>query len=319
MAHVIREDIEFASADGKSTCRGHIWRNAGRGSRKPRGTVQLVHGMTEHIGRYEELANALAAKNLVVCGIDHLGHGRTTPNPVERGIYDPKLGAEHLIADQRTLHDLMREQHPELSHFMIGHSMGSFVARCCMGRFGDELAGVILLGTGWMSKPTISANRTLLSTAAIARGWEHRSALIDSLGMGGYNRRFADEAAGEPLGTEWVSRDPERVRALAADPDCGFTFSLSGYYVVMALMRESEDEARLALIPKNLPVLIEAGTDDPVGGFGTGPSRLARALEAERLDDVTLNLFDGARHELLNEVNRDEVIGGIASWIDARI
>lgn len=315
MAEVVCEDIEFASADGASICRGHIWRS----DRAPRASVQIIHGMTEHIGRYDGFARTLAARGYIVAGIDQLGHGRTTPDPAGRGVYDPEHGADQLIADQRSLHELMRGRAPELPHFIIGHSMGSFVARSYLGRFGSELAGAVILGTGWMPGPVIAANRAVLRASALVRGWKHRSSVIDKLGMGGFNKRFAATCEGEPTGSEWVSRDPACVKALIDDPDCGFMFSLSGYYTVMALMREAQDSRRIARIPKDLPVLIASGTDDPVGDFGSGPTTLAETLRAAGLADVTLELVDGARHELINETNSAQIIAGIESWIEERI
>lgn len=304
------EDVSFASKDGHSTCVGDLLYPE-KGT--PKAIVQIVHGMVEYIRCYERVANELVAAGYAVCGIDHIGHGRTSPDDSERGIYDHKTGASSMIEDQHTLRTQMQERFPGVPYVIFGHSMGSFVTRCYIDRHGDGLAGAVIMGTAWQPGSLIGASHFITSFIALFHGWSYRSKFVDGIGVGGYNKAF--EGTGAKTGYEWLSSDEARPVAYAADPDCGWMFSLSGYYLLADLLKEAEDKANIARVPKSLPVLIVSGGDDPVGSSGEGPRLTAEAYRAAGLGDVTLKLYDGARHEVLNEVCRDQVVSDIESWL----
>ena len=301
--------VSFPSRDGRSTCRGDLWLPRG----EPRCVVQLAHGMVEHLLRYRDLAGALTAEGMAVCGIDHIGHGRTCPDPAERGVYDPDTGYSSIVEDQHVLRRAMQSRFGDAPYVLLGHSMGSFVTRCYIGRHGDGLAGAIVMGTAWQPSAVLASGRALARAIGRARGWDHRSDLLDSLGVGGYNKSF--EGTGARTGYEWLSRDPQRALDYAADPDSGWQFSVSGYYTLFRLLDEAEDPRAIARVPKDLPVLVVSGGDDPVGERGRGPEATARALRDAGVRDVELRIYEGARHELLGETNRDEVVRDLLSWI----
>ncbi len=307
------EEISFSSHDGHSTCRGTMWKPAG----KPRAVVQIVHGMCEHIGRYAGFAEALCERGWLVVGIDHVGHGRTTPDANERGVFDPKTGADTLIEDQHFLRMLMSGRVADVPYIVFGHSMGSFVTRCYLGRHGDTIDGCVLSGTAWQSPALLAVMPGMLSAMAGVRGWGYRSSFVDGLGTGGYNKKFA--GTGAQTGYEWLSRDEEDCVAYAKDPDCGFVFSLSGYYVLSQLLRECQTPSAIAEIPKDLPVLLIAGSDDPVGSYGTGPATAFRVMRKAGMTRTELSLVKDARHEILFELEADETIAEICDWIQTEV
>lgn len=310
---VTTEDLSFLSVDEKSICRGTLWIPQGV---KPVAILHIVHGMCEHIGRYDAFARLLASRGWVVCGIDLVGHGRTEPDPTKRGVYeDPDLAAEAMIEDQRTLFTQVKARFVSLPYFMLGHSMGSFIARCFAARHGGVLSGLIVMGTAWQD--SVEVLYRAVSILARLCGMSFRSHFVDALGCGGYNKLF--EGTGAHTGFEWLSRDEGQVLAYAADPACGFMFSLSGYLMLAQLLREAQDVSRISKIPASLPILVISGSEDPVGEAGKGPSRVFLALRNAGVQDLSLDIIQEDRHELLNEVNRDEVEAELIAWLEARI
>lgn len=310
---VSTEDLAFLSVDEKSVCRGTIWIPK---DVQPVAILHIVHGMCEHIGRYDEFARLLATRGWIVCGIDLVGHGRTEPDPTKRGVYeDPNLAAEAMIEDQRTLFTQVKARFVNLPYFMMGHSMGSFIARCFAARHGGVLSGLIVMGTAWQDG--VRALRFAVSALAHIHGLSYRSHFVDSLGCGGYNKAF--EGTGARTGFEWLSRDEARVLAYASDPACGFMFSLSGYLALAQLLSEAHDSSRIAKVPARLPILVISGAEDPVGQAGEGPSRTYLAFRDAAVKDLSLDIIQEDRHELLNEINRDEIEAELIAWLEAHL
>ena len=305
------EQFTLPSTDGTSTCVGTLWMPQGA---QAHALVQISHGMCEHIGCYDRSARDLVARGYVVYGIDHIGHGRTQPDPALRGVFDPVHGNDHIIEDQHAVRLLMAERFPGLPLVLLGHSMGSFVARCYIQRHGEGLAGAIIMGTGWMDGGTIGALNTVTGLIARLKGWSYRSKLIDGMGAGGYNKAF--EGTGAKTGYEWLSRDEAKAIAYRDDPDCGWMFSVSGYRMLANLLRECSDPKRIAGVPKDLPIMVISGSKDPVGAEGVGPAKVVRALKDAGVEDCTLEVIAEARHEVLNETNRDEVIQILCEWVE---
>lgn len=308
-AAMSHEGVSFASTDGHSICKGDLWLPEGR----PRAMVEVCHGMVEHFGCYQGFAADLVAAGYAVAGADVIGHGRSCPDEDNRGVYDPKAGKDAMVEDLHVLRAGLEARCPGLPVVLLGHSMGSFVVRCYAGRHGKGLAGLVVLGTAWQPTAVLVLATFLTNVAALFHGWSYRSPFIDNLGCGGYNDRF--EGTGDKTGYEWLSRDPARPRAYAADPECGWMFSVSGYHVLFSLLREAQTRQCAEGVPEDLPVIILSGDDDPVGAQGDGPVRVFKQLKKAGVEDVTLDLYKGARHELLNETCRDEVIAEIEQWM----
>ncbi len=314
MKEVIKEGIHFPSRDTKHECVGDVYiPSVG----KPQAVLQVVHGMVEHFGCYELFANTLAKRGIIVCGIDHTGHGRSCPNPEEYGTYDPHNGADHLVEDQAELTRLMKERFSGIPYFILGHSMGSFVTRCYLQEHSDLVDGAFILGTGWQPGYMIKAGAAITKTIAAFRGWNYRSKFVDNLGCGGYNKAF--EGTGAKTGYEWLSRDENKALAYANDELCGWTFSVSGYYMISHLLRRAQDAERIAKIRKDLPIMVISGTDDPVGNAGAGPAsgpiKVYETYQEAGIRDVSIKLIEGARHEVLHEIDKFDTMDDIYTWI----
>ncbi|MBQ1305004.1 MAG: lysophospholipase [Erysipelotrichales bacterium] len=279
---------------------------------KIRGVVQIIHGMVEHAKRYERFAKALTNDGYIVYAHDQRGHGLTAGSPEKVGHLADSKGFYWLVEDAHQLTEIIRRNHPELPVFLFGHSMGSFESQRYIELYGKGLKGVVLSGS--------SGNSPLYFFGKLAAGMElkkqgptARSPKLNNLSFGAYNKNF------EPRRTDsdWLSRDNAEVDKYINDPYCGVVCTTEFYYDFMDGMTELHKKANVAKVPKDLPVLIVSGDMDPVGSNGKGVKKLYETYIGQGLKDVTMKLYPGARHEILNETNRDEVTADILQWIDA--
>ena len=278
----------------------------------PKAIVQIAHGLAEHSTRYARFAQRLTDHGYAVYGSDHRGHGRTSS---PRGYFGERNGWQTVIDDLHAVTDRAREEQPGLPVFLIGHSMGSFVARGYAAQYGTELAGLVLTGTAGGAGAIGKAGVFLAATQARLRGHSHTSGLMNRLSFGQYNAAF------KPNRTEfdWLSRDPDEVDKYVEDPDCGFVFSAGGFADLLRGLERVNTDALAARIPKDLPVHLASGDRDPVGNSGKGVKQVADQLRRLGVQDVTTKLWPEARHEILNETNRDEVEAEILDWLDAHL
>jgi alpha-beta hydrolase superfamily lysophospholipase len=286
---------------------------------EPRAVLQLNHGMAEYIDRYERFALAAAGRGYLVVGMDFIGHGDTAPEAGEishMGISLPG-GRNVLVEDMHTLRTTTAAAHPGLPYFLFGHSMGSFALRAYLGQHGDGLAGAIVCGTGHLPPATLRFAQGFLRFLGLVHKPDYRSEFFAQLTLGAHNKPF--EKPG-PARTkfDWLTRDEAEVDAYVADPRCHVTFSLSANRYLIDAYRRASDPATFAATPAGLPLLLISGSADPVGLMGRSPLKVKELYEASGHSDVTLNLYDGARHELLNEVNRDDVTRDVLEWLEAK-
>ena len=307
---VVIEDVTFPSADGKSTIHARFWTP---GDAAPRAVVQVVHGMSEHIRRYDELARFLVGRGYAVCGDDHIGHGAST-TAEKRGCMPAKGGNEALIADEHTLRGIAARKFPDTPHVFFGHSMGSFITRCYLGRHGQGVAAAVICGTGTVPVATSRAGNALARAVAAVRGEDFRSKLIDSLGAGSYSK-----AVPGPTGYEWLSHNADNVQAYLADEECGFMFSAGGYVSLTALTAEACSKSCAASVPHDLPLLYIGGDGDPVGDMGRGVEAAAQLARDAGSVDVTCKVYENMRHEILNEDGRAGVFEDVAAWLDGKV
>ena len=284
---------------------------------RPRAVLQMTHGMVEYIGRYEQLACWLADRGVAAVGHDHLGHGGSVVSREEYGYFGRPDGNRLLLDD---IHRVTRwaKALPELEGlpwFLLGHSMGSFYARQYLCEYGGELQGAILMGTGWQPRAAARAGRALCHLLAAFHGWRYRSKLVDSMAFGSYNRSFRPARTSK----DWLNRDEKEVDRYLSEERCSFRFTLNGYDSLFTALERLCDKELLARAPKDLPVLFLSGDDDPVGDRGRGVQKAAQSLRDAGMRQVEVKLYPGARHELLVELNRQEVFADIGSFIQNHI
>ncbi len=306
MSEILFEQLQYPAADGQSTAHAYIWSPR---DTAPRMILQLSHGMCEYIERYDAWARRFAEQGIVFCGNDHLGHGRTAPDSESLGYTAPRGGADMMVEDLHTLTGLMRARYPDIPIVLYGHSMGSFVARVYLTRYGNELAGALISGTAGPGQPTGIA-LTLAHAIAKAKGDRHRSKLLTSLAFGAYNKRFTEERDT----ASWLTRVKEIREKYTKDPWCSFTFTAAGYDTLFSLLNTVSSKKWARAVPKHLPILLFAGDQDPVGNYGRGVHAVWRRL----LDtgcNAELKLYEGGRHEMHNELNKDEVFADILAFL----
>ncbi len=303
--------VSFPSSDGVHTVHAVEWTPAG----PPRAVVQLVHGISEHMGRYDHFARYLTGHGFAVCGHDHLGHGHTAAGPEEYGFLGKENGWDHLARDVRALSEAERTRFPEVPWFLMGHSMGSFVARTCLIRWPELADGCILSGTGQERIPLVAFGKAVSSLLCALRGPNTRSSLVTSLSLGAYNRQFRPNRTDN----DWISRDEGVVDAYCADPLCQFVPTVGMFRDMMGGLQFIGRPANLTRMDPEIPVLFFSGDHDPVGNNGSGVKRVAALFRAAGVRDVTLRLYPGGRHEMLNECNREEVYADVLAWLEAHL
>lgn len=276
-----------------------------------RGVVLVLHGMAEHAARYHLLAGHLADCGYVVAVYNHLGHGPETPKD-QLGYFADKYGWQLLVEDAERVRGYLAETYPNVPFILLGHSMGSFVARGYAIQYPDGLDALVLSSTGWHPRATCLLGGTLARVACVLGKGKQPARLLHNMAFSANNKGIT------PLRTDmdWLSRDEKEVDAYVADPLCGFPMTNAGYRDLFDGLLELTHVDRLAVLSKDLPVLVISGRDDAVGGGGTGPATIARQYRDAGLTDVQLQLYDGARHELLHELNRVQVTMDLMDWLD---
>lgn len=279
-----------------------------------RAIVQLSHGMVEFIDRYKPLAEELAGRGILVTGHDHLGHGGSIRTKDDYGYFAEPDGNRAVLDDLHAMTTLTKHLYPGVPYFLLGHSMGSFYARQYLCEYGAELDGAILLGTGYQPKALVALARTVCRMLAVFFGWRHRSKLVRDLSFLGYNKGLEGRTP-----HDWLNRDPAEVDKYRADERCMFTFTLNAYYSMFTGILRLYDPDFLNRMPKDLPLLFLAGDADPVGEQSKGVQRAIDSLKAIGVQNITQKFYPGARHELLVELNRQEVFADIGSWLDQQL
>ncbi len=281
-------------------------------STKPKATLLILHGMKEHSGRYDEVARFFAEKGFVVLTYDHLGHGKTATNDTELGFVKEKQPAEQLIADARAMQNFLEKENPGLPRFILGHSMGSFIARCLLQRESKRFDGVVIVGTG--GKVSIAPiTKFLLSIANIFASGK-RSNFLNNFFDTRNNQHFKNDADAGVL--SWLSLSAANRTAFAADKLNGQPFSNNGFYALLSVNVRATRRNWAATIRKDLPMLFISGENDPIGDFGKGIRTTVNQLIKDGFQNITTKLYPDMRHEILNEEIRFEVYNDIANWLE---
>ncbi len=306
-----KNEFYFKSSDGVTKIHAAEWIPDG----EIRAVLQICHGMTEHIDRYDDFAAYLAGRGFYVAGHDHLGHGQSVQGEDFYGYFHETHGNEYVVEDIHKLRWWIGKHHPKVPYFMLGHSMGSFLLRQYLMGHSEGLSGAIVMGTGYHSAAEVTAGRVMCRVIAAVRGWKYKSRLVNDIGFGGFNRKFM------PCETEmdWLTSDREKRDEYINDPLCGFIFTVNGYYHMFGGMKYLEKRKNIDKMRKDLPVLLMSGEDDPVGAFGKGVRNVHREYAKAGIQDTELRLYEGKRHEILNETGREQVYEDCWRWMDERI
>ena len=302
---IIRKEYSVPSKTGVADVFARCW-----APEAPKAVFQIVHGMAEHGERYEEFARFLCEKGFAVLVDDHIGHGKSIKSDDDLGYFGESSGWNSLVEDERTLTEMIKKEYPDLPIIFFGHSMGSFIAREYIRRYGrdESIKACIFCGTSGKT-PAAPIAITLAGTVAKAKGSRHRSKFIDKLAFGTYNKKTDNRT---PF--DWLSTDTEHVDKYIADKYCGFIFTAAGYKDLFTILHKVSGKDWYNDIYKDIPILLTAGEDDPVGQYGSGVKQVYNDLKLAGKKDVTLRLYPGMRHEILNETDRFRVYEDIAAW-----
>jgi alpha-beta hydrolase superfamily lysophospholipase len=276
--------------------------------------VQVAHGMAETAARYERLALALTANGYAVYANDHKGHGQTASSLDGLGFIGED-GFHGMLQDMAHLTHLINAENPDCPVFLLGHSMGSFLTQGYIQKYGAHLQGAILSGSNGDPGPAIKPGIYLAKLISRIYGDRHKSKALTTLVFGSYNNGI------KPLRSpfDWLSRDEAEVNKYVIDPYCGTLFTASFFRDFFLFLQEISQVQVLRQIPKQLPIYLFSGSQDPVGLKSKGIMNLIKTYEELRLEDITYRLYEGGRHEMLNEINRDEVTRDLLNWLDGNI
>jgi len=274
--------------------------------------VHIFHGMAEHSERYHRFASYLNGLGIAVYAQDHRGHGRTSSDD-DLGYFAPRKGWQRVLQDGYELSQEIARRHPEKDLFLFGHSMGSFLVRTLIALHPEHYRGAIICGTG-ASQGLLGAVGKVLATV---RSWRNKGRnpdqLLDTLSFGAFGKAFQPEKTS----FDWLSRDEREVQKYVDDPLCGFVCSSRFFVDLLTGISMANSKRNIQRVPKDFPLLLISGANDPVGKFGKGFETVCEAYRSVGLTDITCTLVKGARHELLNETNRDEVHTMIGTWLES--
>ncbi|MBQ3832066.1 MAG: lysophospholipase [Bacteroidales bacterium] len=272
--------------------------------------LQIFHGMAEHSARYADFANYLTDNGIAVYVSDHRGHGKTITDMKDYGVWPHRDEWWRIVADLKQLKDIATAENPNVPYFVLGHSMGSFLARTFITRYSTEISGVIISGTGTNPTAVLRFGKFIADFACTFEGCRSKAKLLDKLSFGGYNKGYS-----APY--QWLSRDDSQVKKYIADELCGGLFSNSFYRGFFKGLIYINKRSSGELINKNLKMLFVSGDKDPVGNCGKGVEEAVDFYRDLHIANIQLKLYPNARHEILNEINKEEVYNDLLKWINS--
>ena len=300
----------YLPSHGKGRIHCVQWTPQGR----PRAVVQLVHGIAEYIARYDCFAHFLNQQGFLVVGEDHMGHGGSWIPGEPLGYFHGGWNAA--VDDTFSLFQKTRQEHPQLPYVILGHSMGSFLTRTLLYRHPDSgIRAAVICGTAWQPDAALRAGLAMCRHVCQKGGETQACESLRNVIFGSYNRRIPD--AQTPF--DWVCGDRQVLNAYGADPMCGFSETAGLDRDMLTGIQMNQRKENLARMDKKLPVLFVAGTQDPVGSYGKGVRKSAEAFRKSGMEDVSVILYDKSRHEILNDVEKEQVFQDVAQWISSKI
>lgn len=301
-----REDFFFDSRDAGSKIHAVLWTPD---TEKPVGVLQIIHGMAEHVDRYEDFAKFMCEKGFAVTADDHLGHGKSVA--VKEGYFCKQDPATVVVRDVHRLKKMTQEKFPGIPYYILGHSMGSFIIRNYLFKYGKGIDGAIIMGTGNQSKIMVMGLKMMAGAACLFGKAKKPCEGINRVAFGSYLKRIENPRTVY----DWLTKEEAIVDKYVADPLCGYTFTGNGFKTMAELLNRLTKESNLSKMPVTLRVLITSGAEDPVGEYGVGPKKVYDTFIAEGMQRVDLKLYEGDRHEILNETDHMTVYEDIYNWI----
>lgn len=277
-------------------------------------TLLIVHGMQEHSGRYAEIAGYFADKGLAVLTYDHLGHGKSVKDKKDIGFFQLDQPDEKLISDAETMSDYLIKQYPDVPHFVLGHSMGSFVTRCLLQRASNKLTGAVIVGTGG---PLAGINLIKGYLSLANKIAPHYPTYLNTLFNTINNQSFKKDK--DFSDTSWLSLNPANRKAFTEDKLCGIPFTNNAFYALFSIYKKATARSWADLISKSFPLLFISGQNDPIGDFSKGVMKTVDYLKHDGFKDVNAKIYPEMRHEILNETIREEVFDDIFQWISKHL
>lgn len=276
---------------------------------QPKAIVQIVHGIAEYALRYDGFAKYLNDLGILVVAEDHMGHGKSMDTGTQ-GYFAGGWSAA--VEDTYRLLEQTKSEFPDTPYVLFGHSMGSFMTRTLIAKYPQSgLRGAVICGTGWMPGAVLHAGKLAGSTVCAFCGERKPSEFLQGIAFGSYNKQIPEKRT--PF--DWLNRDAAQVDAYVADPLCGFTAAAGLLRDMLGGMIYNQKKTTLQAMEKSLPVLFIAGEADPVGDYGKGVRKAAEAFREAGMENVSIKLYPEARHEILNEINKQEVYGDVAHWM----
>jgi len=282
-------------------------------TKSPVAIIQLVHGMSEYITRYDEFANFLNQHRILVVGHDHLGHGLSIhPEKKLYGYFNETDSVNCLVEDCYQVFQQTKETYPHLPYFILGHSMGSFITRIFLTKYASDLQGAIIMGSA--SHHTALPLALALTEKLNELDPTNENPTLNKLAFGSFSKFFDSSS---PF--SWLSKNQQNVKTYEADPLMGFVFTNNGFHTLFSLMNQATQTNWYQGIPKHLPILLISGEKDPVGSFGKGPVAVANELAQASFEQITLQLYPDLRHEILNEKEKELVMTDIYTWLTKHV
>lgn len=307
-----KEEFFFDSRDGETSIHGVRWM-PDKG--EPRGIIQIIHGMEEYVERYEDFASFMTSNGFIVTGEDHLGHGGSVAEGGTTGYFCEQDPATVVVRDVHRLKKITQEKFPGLPIIIMGHSMGSFIARNYIYRYGTGINMAVIMGTGTTGGALVAAGSAAAKLTAAFKGAKYKSPMLTKMSFGSYCKRISSPRT--PY--DWLSVNEKNVDDYIADPMCGFGFTANGFITLLELIKRMQNGANIEAVPKDLPLLFVAGEEDPVGNYGDGVRTAVESYKNAGVRDITVKLYPGDRHEILNEADREVVKEDILEWIMTRL
>lgn len=309
---ITRKEYSVPSKSGIADVYARMWLPEG----KPKAIMQIAHGMAEHGERYEAFAEYLCEKGFAVLVDDHVGHGKSVKSDDDLGYFGENGGWSAFVEDERALTEIIKNEYPDTPIVFFGHSMGSFIAREYIRRYGtdERIKAAVICGTSGKN-PASGIAVKLAGAIAKAKGSRYRSKFINSIAFGTYNGRIKN--ARTPF--DWLTRDEKIVDEYIADKYCGFLFTAAGYKDLFTVLDTVSGKDWYSEVSNELPLMIVSGEEDPVGAYGKGIKQVYNDLLQSGQKDVTLRLYPEMRHEILNEFGKERVFEDIALWALSKI